>query len=42
MGYVTRRLADIIAAVGDPAKITLADVEASIVRCPDPRSGRKK
>jgi len=36
VGYV-RRIGDIEAEVADPAAVTLEDVEANIVRCPDPR-----
>ncbi len=35
VGYV-RQIGNLIAAVDDPAAVTLEQVEASIVRCPDP------
>ncbi|MEM7583063.1 MAG: chorismate synthase [Acidobacteriota bacterium] len=36
VGYV-RQVGELVADVPDPAAVTLADVEASIVRCPDPQ-----
>ena len=40
VGYV-RRIGDIEAEVSDPAAVTLDDVEANIVRCPDPRKAEE-
>ena len=40
IGYVIQ-VGDIVATVADPAKVTLADVEASIVRCPVPGVAEK-
>ena len=40
VGYV-RSIGDIEAEVTDPAAVTLDDVEANIVRCPDPRKAEE-
>ena len=40
IGYV-KQVADIIANIPNPAKITHKDVEANAIRCPDPASAEK-
>jgi chorismate synthase len=40
VGYV-RQIGDVVAAVNDPAQVTLDDVEANPVRCPDPAAAER-
>jgi len=40
VGYVTR-IGDIVAEIGDPARVTMGMVEANVVRCPDPETAEK-
>ncbi len=40
LGYV-RQVGDVEAAIADPSALTLEDVEASIVRCPEPEAAER-
>ncbi|MDW8223702.1 MAG: chorismate synthase [Gemmatales bacterium] len=40
VGYV-KQIGDIIASIPDPAKVSLQQVEANVVRCPDPEAAAR-
>lgn len=40
VAYV-RQIGDVLAAIADPSAVTLAEVEANVVRCPDPEAAAR-